>query len=183
MLTVSVKNLGPIAEGTVDLKPLTIFVGPSNTGKSYMATAIYVVMKALKRDNLVAPRRMFVGGAMYTDKVIGNLWEVPSEDSVFGNDVWKWASQLKKEELDPQQLTISSLPETVRAMFEGITVQEMGEARSDAIRHLREAHRGEASFVTRGRQPENFRLNIHRDAPPLNMDIQLSGQGERESLL
>ncbi len=173
MLTVSVKNLGPIAEGTVDLKPLTIFVGPSNTGKSYMATAIYGVMKALKRDNLVAPRRMFVGGAMYTDKVIGNLWEVPSEDSVFGNDVWKWASQLKKEELDPQQLTVSSLPETVRAMFEGITVQEMGEARSDAIRHLREAHRGEAGFVTRGRQPEDFRLNIHRDAPPLNMDIQL----------
>ena len=42
MLTISVKNLGPIAEGSVDLKPLTIFVGPSNTGKSYMATAVYV---------------------------------------------------------------------------------------------------------------------------------------------
>ena len=40
MLTISVKNFGPIAEGSVDLKPLTIFVGPSNTGKSYMATAV-----------------------------------------------------------------------------------------------------------------------------------------------
>ena len=47
MLTISVKNLGPIAEGTVDLKPLTIFVGPSNTGKSYMAMAVYSVMKAV----------------------------------------------------------------------------------------------------------------------------------------
>ena len=44
MLTISVKNFGPIAEGEVDLKPLTIFVGPSNTGKSYMATAVYAVM-------------------------------------------------------------------------------------------------------------------------------------------
>ena len=46
MLTISVKNFGPIAEGSVDLKPLTIFVGPSNTGKSYMATAVYAVMRA-----------------------------------------------------------------------------------------------------------------------------------------
>ena len=49
----------------------------------------------------------------------------------------------------------------------------MGKVRSDAIRHLREAHRGEAGFVTRDRQPADFRLTIHRDAPPLNMDIQL----------
>ena len=49
MLTISVKNFGPIAEGSVDLKPLTIFVGPSNTGKSYMATAVYAVMQGFER--------------------------------------------------------------------------------------------------------------------------------------
>ena len=173
MLTVSVKNLGPIAEGTVDLKPLTIFVGPSNTGKSFMATAIHVVMKAFKRDALVAPNRMFIGGTMFTDKVIGNLWKVPSEDSVFGNDVWKWARQLKKDGEDPQQLTVSSIPRTVRAELERIIVQELGEVRSDAIRHLREAHGGATGFVTRGRQPADFRLTIHRDEPLLNMYIQL----------
>ena len=48
MLTISVKNFGPIAEGSVDLKPLTIFVGPSNTGKSYMATAVYAVMRGFE---------------------------------------------------------------------------------------------------------------------------------------
>ena len=35
MLTVSAKDFGPIVEGKVDLKPLTIFMGRSNTGKSY----------------------------------------------------------------------------------------------------------------------------------------------------
>ena len=45
MLTISVKNFGPIAEGSVDLKPLTIFVGPNNTGKSYMATAAYALLR------------------------------------------------------------------------------------------------------------------------------------------
>ena len=45
MLTISVKNFGPIAEGSVDLKPLTIFMGPNNTGKSYMATAVYALLR------------------------------------------------------------------------------------------------------------------------------------------
>ena len=173
MLTVSVKNLGPIAEGKVNLKPLTIFVGPSNTGKSYMATAIHLVAKALRGDDLSPLRTMFVGGTMYTNKAIGNLWDVPSEDSGFGNVAWAWARQLKKGGLDPQQLTVSSVPRDVRAALEATTVQEMGKVRSDVIGHLRQAYRGPEAFVTRGAQPADFRLTIHRDEPLLNMDIQL----------
>ncbi len=173
MLTVSVNNLGPIAEGTVDLKPLTIFVGPSNTGKSYMATAIHVVMKALKGDNLVPPRRIFVGGAMYTNKVIGDHWNVPSEDSSFGNAVWEWARQLKREGEDPQQLTVSDLPKDIRAGLKEMTVQQMGRVRSDSISHLRQAYRRPAAFVRRGAQPADFRLTLHRDEPRLDMDIRV----------
>ena len=39
----SVAHFGPIAEATVDLRPLTVFVGPSNTGKSYLAILIYAL--------------------------------------------------------------------------------------------------------------------------------------------
>ena len=42
-LELSVRNFGPIAEGTVELRPFTVFVGPSNTGKSYLATLIYAL--------------------------------------------------------------------------------------------------------------------------------------------
>ena len=38
---ISATNFGPIVSGTVDLRPLTVFVGPSNTGKTYFATLIY----------------------------------------------------------------------------------------------------------------------------------------------
>lgn len=41
--TVTVEALGPLAAASVDLRPLTIFVGPSNTGKSYLATLIYAL--------------------------------------------------------------------------------------------------------------------------------------------
>lgn len=49
--TFSVHNLGPIAEGTVELRPLTILIGKNNTGKTYMAQAIYAAYKALERVN------------------------------------------------------------------------------------------------------------------------------------
>ena len=40
---ISVKNFGPIAEANIDLRPLTVFVGPSNTGKTYFATLVYTL--------------------------------------------------------------------------------------------------------------------------------------------
>ncbi len=46
-----VRNLGPIAHGTVELRPLTILIGKNNTGKTYMAQAIYAAHKALQRAN------------------------------------------------------------------------------------------------------------------------------------
>ena len=42
-LKLSVTNLGPIARADIDLRPMTVFVGPSNTGKSYMAMLVYAL--------------------------------------------------------------------------------------------------------------------------------------------
>jgi predicted ATPase len=36
-MKVTVRNLGVIKEAEVDLKPLTIFVGPNNAGKTWLA--------------------------------------------------------------------------------------------------------------------------------------------------
>lgn len=45
LLTVSVQEFGPIAQATVNLRPLTIFVGRSNTGKTYLSKLIYAIHK------------------------------------------------------------------------------------------------------------------------------------------
>lgn len=42
-LDLSVTNFGPIVEANIDLRPMTVFVGPSNTGKSYLAILIYAL--------------------------------------------------------------------------------------------------------------------------------------------
>jgi energy-coupling factor transporter ATP-binding protein EcfA2 len=40
-MKISVTNLGPIKEASVELGGLTVFVGPNGTGKSYLAKVIY----------------------------------------------------------------------------------------------------------------------------------------------
>ena len=42
-VNISVKNFGPISEANIDLRPLTVFIGPSNTGKTYFSTQIYAL--------------------------------------------------------------------------------------------------------------------------------------------
>ena len=45
-MKLTVKNFGPIREArNIDISPMTIFVGPSNTGKSYLAMLIYSIFE------------------------------------------------------------------------------------------------------------------------------------------
>ena len=41
--SIKVEDFGPIVRADVDLRPLTVFIGPSNTGKSYLAILIYAL--------------------------------------------------------------------------------------------------------------------------------------------
>ena len=42
-LELEVTDFGPIVEAKIDLRPLTVFIGPSNSGKSYLAMLIYAL--------------------------------------------------------------------------------------------------------------------------------------------
>lgn len=45
-LAIEVSDFGPIVRAEIDLRPLTVFVGPSNTGKSYLAILIYALHRS-----------------------------------------------------------------------------------------------------------------------------------------
>lgn len=48
-LKIEVKDFGPISEGEIEVKPLTIFIGPNNSGKSYTAVLIHSLYRAYSR--------------------------------------------------------------------------------------------------------------------------------------
>ena len=57
---IAVENFGPIAEANIDLRPLTVFVGPSNTGKTYFATLTHALNGVF--PNITGPRFLFPSG-------------------------------------------------------------------------------------------------------------------------
>ena len=47
-LILDVENFGPIAEAkNIEFKPMTVFVGPSNTGKTYLAMLLHAFSQAM----------------------------------------------------------------------------------------------------------------------------------------
>ena len=68
MTQVRVKDFGPIAEASVELKPLTVFMGPNNSGKSYLALAIYCLFRTLTGEPIAGG-----GSARQRPLILGNL--------------------------------------------------------------------------------------------------------------
>lgn len=48
---IRLRNLGPVEEGEIRLRPLTVLIGKNNTGKTYAAQAVYSVFKAVDQVN------------------------------------------------------------------------------------------------------------------------------------
>jgi len=43
---VELTNLGPVKQATIDVRPLTVLIGPNNTGKTHVAQAVYWAERA-----------------------------------------------------------------------------------------------------------------------------------------
>ncbi len=170
MLTISVKNFGPIAEGSVDLKPLTIFVGPSNTGKSYMATAVYAVMRAV--SHMVPPK---VRNNFFERAVWFRFSAIPEFDGSVETlrALQDWVYQQARESSNLSGMRVSSLPLEFRSWMEKETELQLYNLQNNVIHQLQQIHGESSEFVKRGNDPNHFTLGIRQDFPVLDMEIRL----------
>ena len=95
---IDVENLGPIEKGKIQLRPLTVFVGPSNTGKTYLAILIY----ALQRIFRGFPRFPVLGDYLYSR---GDELTVPD------GEYKRFREKIRDDE---RPFRFSDLPGTVR---------------------------------------------------------------------
>ena len=85
-LNLSVSNFGPLSEARIELRPLTVFVGPSNSGKSYLASLIYAMHKSLNgflgqpSYSPFLPSQFWAGGMRETQS---QSYELSEEDVTF----------------------------------------------------------------------------------------------------
>ena len=85
-LELEVSNFGPIREARIDLRPLTVFVGPSNTGKSWLAILIYALHRYF------SDRERIHGFLLHRPSRMSRKdEEMPSQDKV--DATFKWLQQ------------------------------------------------------------------------------------------
>ncbi len=53
-MKVTIKNLGAVREAEIELKPLTVFVGPNNTGKTWTAYIVSAIFGFLRLVRIYA---------------------------------------------------------------------------------------------------------------------------------
>ena len=101
---IAVKNFGPIAEARIDLHPLTVFVGPSNTGKTYFSTLIYVLDGVFTGHSKFPGRFKRLGIHGFND-LLNQNWNAIR-------------SILKKLNTSNESIKFSDLPPEIRASLE-----------------------------------------------------------------
>ena len=103
---IEVRDFGPLAHAAVDLRPLTVFLGPSNAGKTYLATLISALHRASSGFARIPPRGIFI-----TER-LNRMDSRTLEPAI---------AQTRKKLLVPgRAFTCSDLPKEVKAGFRDI---------------------------------------------------------------
>ena len=155
-----IANFGPIVEAEIDLRPLTVFVGPSNTGKSYLAILIYALHRFFSgsRDSRMLRRTM-------NRKLPPNTYEA----------VDKWAQQTIADRSIKESIVLpDSVTSVIRSVFDAQGDQlgsEIGRCfgidKTGAL--VRKGNKGDARVV--------FRRHVSNDAAPLEHKLTFKTQG------
>lgn len=160
-----VKNFGPIAQGFVDLRPLTVFVGKSNTGKTYLATLIYAL------------RRITDGFSRFPFFVFNHIFPLADFDidNSLSEDVIE--EELRKvidklEDVD-REFRFSDLPESMHDASQTILedAEEVGwkeelarcfdlESVSDIVSLFGDSNRAEVSVIVSENGGDLWRLTL-----------------------
>ena len=112
---ISVTDLGPIASGTVDLRPLTVFVGPSNTGKTYFAILLYALQRILDGFPRFPITSLLFHSLLGIQRLSEKLLSPNME-----NDTWEKECRafLENLETEGRPFSFTDLPGDVRNIFQ-----------------------------------------------------------------
>ncbi|MBF2759099.1 MAG: AAA family ATPase [Ectothiorhodospiraceae bacterium AqS1] len=88
-LTLKVEDFGPIIEAEIDLRPLTVFAGPSNTGKSWLAILIYALHRHIEEMDISRffhPQRNNDVSKKKIDDFIDSILSDTSPENIYDSD-------------------------------------------------------------------------------------------------
>ncbi len=108
-LEIEVEDFGPIVHAKVELRPMTVFIGPSNTGKSYLAVLLYALHRFLGGVNQPPPGMRRLG---FWRSNLGISVPEPTEEIIAA------FVQLAQEVSDDSIVLPNRIIETLRSEFD-----------------------------------------------------------------
>lgn len=172
---ISAENFGPIVNGSIDLRPLTVLVGPSNTGKTYFATLIYALHKILPDFSLLPVMYQhlyrFVQdlGNSKTATAVAYPWEAALQDVV------------EKLETKGRRFMFTDLPEPVRERWQTVLKDHelLGEdLKSELQRCFGLQFVSELVRLSTNSNSAQLSLNVSEECQSLwNFDMKVSASG------
>jgi len=119
-LELNVTNFGPIAEGKIELRPMTVFVGPSNTGKSYLAALIFSLHKSFGGSPSSTDDSRF-SSRFFRDRIVESLDKTTlSDEDIELVSNWVKESTLQSQESESHTQTLLTIQDHVSEKIRGI---------------------------------------------------------------
>ncbi len=172
MLNISVEDFGPIIKGEVELKPLTIFLGPSNSGKSYLATLVYGLMNTVGQSRM----HQFTRLGRSTFRRRRRSSSVPGIERNADLSILEQLSNWAHHILDEQDVQLSSLPSPIQTMVQSRVNQVFLGLHESLDDELSNSHGSVSDLVRRKSYNRNLRVKLYSSEPLLSVGFDMTGQ-------
>jgi predicted ATPase len=190
-LELTVKNFGPITKGTVQFKPLTVFVGSNNTGKSYMAQLLYALSRVRKEMleifqsiSTAYPPSRFLARERFSDLYVPFSTRTVTLDgrtlNAFERLLPKNWSELVSRPMHMRgrdlEVHFDSLPQKLKGIFESYLTDSIGLFEYFLDRELVRCYDAKLSdLVCKLGDHGRLTLDIKHDEPMLQLSYEVEG--------
>jgi len=174
MIRLQVSEFGPIVKGAIDLKPLTIFVGPNNSGKSYFAVLAYALFRSLP------PIYPFPHGLawrvrryrLYGEHYLPGLEETSAAELLDKGEALKSLQEWLRARADESRrgkitVLFKDLPDKLKQSLEKILLDYTNAASMTFGEELKRCYGTVIPELTRKNAKRPFEIAISQENPPL----------------
>lgn len=116
LLEVRVSNFGPVDEAAIELRPLTVFVGSANAGKSCLAKLIYALHRFFSSYSEISHYRP-ADRVSTPDKSHRDSDIHPSDDEIAGLFAWSKKTLDDARKIDGSGRAVCELPRSLAALI------------------------------------------------------------------
>lgn len=142
-LRLAVNNVGPLASGKIEIAPLTVIIGPNNSGKSVLAMLTYAATQAGSHHRNSFARPFYNVGTMVPSK--SPLPQFEEEDLLLIKDLFAQGSPKRDSITKPISKSIDSACDSLCKGLGEVFVTEIERCFGDRLQEL--ARRGEDGSI------------------------------------